>query len=64
MTNNDILRLLRYAIIISNHQMVEMFAKGNLIVVHAQLHSWMLKEAAEAEEQEAGYVACLDSAPC
>ena len=58
MTNNDILRRLRYALTISNDQMVEMFAKGNLTVDHAQLHSWLLKEAAEGEEQEAGYAAC------
>ncbi|HGY1036367.1 TPA: DUF1456 family protein, partial [Aeromonas salmonicida subsp. salmonicida] len=62
MTNNDILRRLRYALTISNDQMVEMFAKGNLTVTHAQLHSWLMKEAAEGEEQEAGYVACPDAA--
>ena len=62
MTNNDILRRLRYALTISNDQMVEMFAKGNLTVDHAQLHSWLLKEAAEGEEQDPGYVPCPDAA--
>ena len=62
MTNNDIRRRLRYALTISNGQMVGMFAKGNLTVDHAQLHSWLLKEAAKEEEQEAGYAACPDSA--
>ncbi|QFI55614.1 YehS family protein [Aeromonas simiae] len=62
MTNNDILRRLRYALSISNDQMVEMFAKGNLTVTHAQLHGWLMKEAAEGEEQEAGFVPCPDAA--
>ncbi|MFM4704482.1 DUF1456 family protein [Aeromonas crassostreae] len=62
MTNNDILRRLRYALNISNDQMVEMFAKGNLPVTHAQLHSWLMKEAEEGEVQEAGFAACPDSA--
>ena len=62
MTNNDILRRLRYALTISNDQMVEMFAKGNLTVTHAQLHSWLLKEAAEGEEQDPGFVPCPDAA--
>lgn len=62
MTNNDILRRLRYALTISNDQMVEMFAKGNLTVDHAQLHSWLLKEAAEGEEQDPGFVPCPDAA--
>ncbi|WP_429128999.1 DUF1456 family protein [Aeromonas media] len=62
MTNNDILRRLRYALAISNDQMVEMFAKGNLTVDHAQLHSWLLKEAAEGEEQDPGFVPCPDAA--
>lgn len=62
MTNNDILRRLRYALSINNDQMVEMFAKGNLTVSHAQLHGWLMKEAAEGEEQEAGFVPCPDAA--
>ena len=62
MTNNDILRRLRYALSISNDQMVEIFAKGNLTVTHAQLHSWLLKEAAEGEEQDPGFVPCPDAA--
>ena len=62
MTNNDILRRLRYALTISNDQMVEMFAKGNLTVDHAQLQSWLLKEAAEGEEQDPGFVPCPDAA--
>ena len=62
MTNNDILRRLRYALTISNDQMVEMFAKGILTVTHAQLHSWLLKEAAEGEEQDPGFVPCPDAA--
>ncbi len=62
MTNNDILRRLRYALSISNDQMVDMFAKGNLTVTHAQLHGWLIKEAEEGEEQEAGFAACPDSA--
>ncbi|MGL6538113.1 DUF1456 family protein [Aeromonas hydrophila] len=62
MTNNDILRRLRYALSISNDQMVDMFAKGNLTVTHAQLHSWLIKEAEEGEVQEAGFAACPDSA--
>ena len=41
MTNNDILRRLRYALSISNDQMVEIFAKGNLAITHAQLHGWL-----------------------
>ena len=41
MTNNDILRRLRYALTISNDEMVEMFAKGNLAIDHAQLHGWL-----------------------
>lgn len=62
MTNNDILRRLRYALSISNDQMVDMFAKGNLTVTHAQLHGWLMKEAEEGEVQEAGFAACPDSA--
>ena len=62
MTNNDILRRLRYALTISNDEMVEMFAKGNLAIDHAQLHGWLMKEAEEGEVQEAGYAACPDSA--
>ncbi|MBV7415268.1 DUF1456 family protein [Aeromonas sp. sif2433] len=62
MTNNDILRRLRYALTISNNQMVDMFAKGNLTVDHAQLHSWLLKGAEEGEEQDPGFVACPDAA--
>ncbi|MGL5374811.1 MAG: DUF1456 family protein [Aeromonas veronii] len=62
MTNNDILRRLRYALSISNDQMVEMFAKGNLAIDHAQLHGWLMKEAEEGEEQEAGYDPCPDAA--
>ncbi|MGL4251788.1 MAG: DUF1456 family protein [Aeromonas sp.] len=61
MTNNDILRRLRYALTISNDQMVEMFAKGNLTINHAQLHGWLMKEADEGEVQEAGYAPCPDS---
>ncbi|MFM5416474.1 YehS family protein [Aeromonas dhakensis] len=62
MTNNDILRRLRYALSISNDQMVDMFAKGNLTVTHTQLHGWLMKEAEEGEVQEAGFAACPDSA--
>lgn len=62
MTNNDILRRLRYALSISNDQMVEIFAKGNLAITHAQLHGWLMKEAEEGEAQEAGFAACPDSA--
>lgn len=62
MTNNDILRRLRYALSISNDQMVDMFAKGNLTVSHPQLHGWLMKEADEGEVQEAGFVPCPDAA--
>ncbi|WP_421242569.1 DUF1456 family protein [Aeromonas enteropelogenes] len=62
MTNNDILRRLRYALSISNDQMVDMFAKGNLTVTHAQLHGWLLKEAEEGEVQDPAFAACPDSA--
>ncbi|WP_017786475.1 DUF1456 family protein [Aeromonas dhakensis] len=62
MTNNDILRRLRYALSISNDQMVDMFTKGNLTVTHAQLHGWLMKEAEEGEVQEVGFAACPDSA--
>lgn len=56
MTNNDILRRIRYALSISNDQMITIFAKGNLAIDHAQLHSWLLKE------HEEGIVLCPDSA--
>ncbi|SIQ37812.1 Uncharacterized conserved protein YehS, DUF1456 family [Aeromonas sp. RU39B] len=62
MTNNDILRRLRYALSISNDQMVDMFAKGNLTVSHLQLHGWLMKEADEGEAQEPGFVPCPDAA--
>ncbi|MEW7866526.1 DUF1456 family protein [Aeromonas diversa] len=62
MTNNDILRRLRYALSLGNDQMVEMFAKGNLAIDHTQLHGWLMKEAEEGEEQEAGFSPCPDAA--
>ena len=62
MTSNDILRRLRHALLHQQRQMVEMFAKEQPDRRHAQLHSWLLKEAAEGEERDPGFVPCPDSA--
>ncbi|MGL5947748.1 MAG: DUF1456 family protein [Aeromonas sp.] len=56
MTNNDILRRLRYALTLNNDALQTIFAQGNLAVSHQQLHVWLLKE------EEEGCELCPDSA--
>lgn len=48
MTNNDILRRLRYTFDYSDDQMIEMFAQADAAVTRAQISDWMKKEEDEA----------------
>ncbi|SEA27246.1 YehS family protein [Psychroflexus halocasei] len=48
MTNNDILRRLRYTFDYSDDQMIEMFAQADAEVTRAQISDWMKKEEDEA----------------
>jgi uncharacterized protein YehS (DUF1456 family) len=55
MTNNDILRRLRFALTLSNDELVSIGTLGGLTLDHALIHQWLLKE----EDEQ--YVPCLDS---
>lgn len=44
MTNNDILRRIRYAFDFKDEKMIEIFAKGNLVVSRPQVSNWMKKD--------------------
>ena len=48
MTNNDILRRIRYIFDISDSKMIAIFAKANHAVSRAQISAWLKKEDDEA----------------
>ncbi len=56
MTNNDILRRIRFALNIPDAQVIPLMASGGQPVTQAELEPWFLKE------EEAGYVACPGAA--
>lgn len=47
MTNNDIIRRLRYTFSIADEEMIELFGLGNMQVNPAQLRGWFKKEEDE-----------------
>ncbi len=47
MTNNDVLKKIRYTFDYSDSQMIEVFEKGDLTVDRAQVSNWLKKEDAE-----------------
>ncbi len=55
MTNNDILRRLRYTFNFSDSKMIKLFGLGNLEVTRAQVSEWLKKE------DDAAYQNCTDS---
>ncbi len=55
MTNNDVLRRLRYTFDLNDSGMVGMFTKAEHSVIRAQISAWLKNEDAE------GYVECSDS---
>ena len=54
MTNNDILRRIRYIFDFNNAKMTEIFAVADIEVTRRQIVSWLLKE------EEPGYEECND----
>jgi uncharacterized protein YehS (DUF1456 family) len=44
MTNNDMLRRLRYAFNFSDDKMIQLFAAADLVVTRAEISSWMKKD--------------------
>ena len=54
MTNNDILRRLRYAFDFSDNKMIALFAEGGREVDRAQLSNWLKKDSDPA------HVSCQD----
>jgi uncharacterized protein YehS (DUF1456 family) len=50
MKNNDILRRLRYAFNFGDDKMMELFAKGGLVVTRADLSDYLKKEEDEAHK--------------
>lgn len=44
MTNNDIIRRLRYAFEFNDEKMIELFALADLIVTRAQVSDWLKKD--------------------
>ncbi len=55
MTNNDILRRIRYIFDFSDAKMVALFGMADLKVVQGQIHEWLKKE------EDTGYVKCSDT---
>ena len=51
MTNNDILRRLRYTFEINDSQMIEIFAFANLKTTRAEISTWLKKEDHEDYEE-------------
>lgn len=47
MTNNDVLRKIRYIFDYTDTQMIELFASGGMTVNRAQVSDWLKKEDAE-----------------
>ncbi|MES2800820.1 MAG: DUF1456 family protein [Bacteroidota bacterium] len=47
MTNNDILRKIRYIYDCSDTKMIELFASGGMTVTRAQVSDWLKKDDAE-----------------
>jgi len=56
MTNNDILRRLRYALNLPDGLTLKLFALGNRPATQADLEVWLKKD------EDPGYAACLDDA--
>ncbi len=56
MTNNDILRRIRFALNIPDAQVLPLMASGGQIVTQAELEPWFLKD------EDAGYIACPGTA--
>ncbi|CAM3824249.1 YehS family protein [Rheinheimera salexigens] len=54
MTNNDVLRSLRYSLNINNQSMIEIFALTDILVTKQQVIDWLVKE------EEPGYQAISD----
>ncbi|MCF6218294.1 MAG: DUF1456 family protein [Gammaproteobacteria bacterium] len=54
MTNNDILRRLRYTFDFSDSQMMRLFSQANHKVTRAQVSAWLKKD------DDPGYQACRD----
>ncbi|BDD08197.1 hypothetical protein FUAX_06290 [Fulvitalea axinellae] len=54
MTNNDILRRLRYTFNYNDAKMVELFGMGGLTVTKEQIQDWLIKE------DEPGHVVLVD----
>jgi uncharacterized protein YehS (DUF1456 family) len=50
MTNNDILRRIRYSFELDDSKVIEIFALGDLEVTRAQISDWMKKDDDEAFE--------------
>jgi len=50
MTNNDIIRRLRYTFDYSDDQMIELFKLGRTEVTRAQVSDWLKKDEAEQEK--------------
>ena len=55
MTNNDILRRIRYIFDFSNSKMIEIFQAGGQDVVWERIKDWLKKE------EDAGYKECRDA---
>ena len=54
MTNNDVLRRIRYTFNFDDTKMIEIFKQGNLEVTRAQISDWLKKE------DDADYKSCSD----
>jgi len=54
MTNNDILRRIRYSFDLDDSQVIQLFSLGNLEVTRAQMSDWLKKDDDEA------FVPCKD----
>jgi len=55
MTNNDILRRIRYVFDFSDPKMVDIFGEADHKVMQSQIHGWLKKE------EDPGYQACSDT---
>ena len=55
MTNNDVLRRLRYTFNFNDQKVISIFASGNLTVTREQISNWLKKE------EDPAYVNCPDT---
>ncbi|MBL4794031.1 MAG: DUF1456 family protein [Pseudomonadales bacterium] len=55
MTNNDVLRRIRYTFDISDSKMIELFALADFTVSRAQVSDWLKKE------EDPAFVECVDT---